>query len=52
MLLLKPDEIPNPTRMVLDKIDPPVIVILGGTAAVAQGVEDELNRSYPIWAAE
>lgn len=46
------DELPDQVLAELDRISPDQVFILGGTAAVSQDVEDELNLSYPGWATD
>lgn len=43
------DEVPDEIADELDRISPNQVFILGGTNAVSQDVEDELNLSYPRW---
>jgi putative cell wall-binding protein/subtilisin family serine protease len=46
------DELPDQVLAELDRISPDQVFVLGGTAAVSQDVEDELNQSYPEWATD
>lgn len=46
ILLVRQDEIPDITATVLAEIDPGNIVVLGGTNAVSDGVETELEDEY------
>lgn len=50
VLLTKPGALPASTLAELNRLDPDRVVILGGTGAVSQAVEDELNEYYPGWA--
>ncbi|MGB5936892.1 MAG: cell wall-binding repeat-containing protein, partial [Ornithinimicrobium sp.] len=45
VLLVKSNKIPQITQTTIDAINPADIIILGGTGAVQQSVEDELNAS-------
>lgn len=49
VLLTKPDQLPSATLAELDRLSPERVVILGGTNAVSQQVEDRLNEEYPGW---
>ena len=49
VLLTKPDQLPSATLAELDRLSPERVVILGGTNAVSQDVEDRLNEEYPGW---
>jgi putative cell wall-binding protein len=48
ILLVTRDGVPDPTRRALDAIAPERIVILGGAAAVGEGVAHELGRRAPL----
>lgn len=50
VLLTKQGSLPGSTLAELNRLDPDRVVILGGTAAVSQAVEDQLNEYYPGWA--
>ena len=52
MLLTRPDEVPSATMGALDRVSPQAITILGGTAAVQDGVAAELDALLPAWADE
>lgn len=43
VLLVQHDTIPAPTKTELDRLQPPRIVIVGGTAVVSAGVETQLD---------
>ncbi len=49
VLLTKPDQLPSATLAELERLSPERVVILGGTNAVSQDVEDRLNEEYPGW---
>ncbi|WP_158068377.1 cell wall-binding repeat-containing protein [Serinicoccus sp. CNJ-927] len=49
VLLTKPDQLPSATLAELERLSPERVVILGGTKAVSQDVEDRLNEEYPGW---
>lgn len=49
VLLTKPESLTGATLEELHRLDPERVVILGGTVAVSQAVEDELNEYYPGW---
>ncbi len=49
VLLTKPGELPDATLAELERLSPERVVILGGTNAVSQDVEDALNDYYPDW---
>ncbi|WP_010149081.1 cell wall-binding repeat-containing protein [Serinicoccus profundi] len=49
VLLTKPNQLPSATLAELDRLSPERVVILGGTNAVSQQVEDRLNEEYPGW---
>ncbi|ANS78592.1 N-acetylmuramoyl-L-alanine amidase [Serinicoccus hydrothermalis] len=49
VLLTKPGQLPSATLAELDRLSPERVVILGGTNAVSQTVEDRLNEEYPGW---
>ena len=49
VLITRPDRLPNAIVAELDRLSPERVVIVGGTGAVSQSVEDELNELYPGW---
>lgn len=49
VLITRQDRLPQVILDELDRLSPERVVILGGTAAVSQDVEDKLNESYPGW---
>lgn len=48
VLLVARDAVPTATREELQRLAPQRIVLLGGTAAVSAGVEEELGRHAPV----
>ncbi len=52
LTLSKPTDVPDEVMAELDRISPAFVGVLGGTGALNQAVEDELNASFPAWAAE
>lgn len=42
VLLVRPDEVPDSTRLLLERMMPNNIVLVGGTSAISVAVEDEL----------
>jgi putative cell wall-binding protein len=49
VLLTRPTDVPDVVMTELtDHLAPERLVILGGTAAVSQNVEDELNEVFPF----
>lgn len=51
-LLSTPSDVPDVVMEELDRVSPAYVGLLGGRAALSQDVEDELNASFPAWAAE
>ncbi|MFK5691239.1 cell wall-binding repeat-containing protein [Ornithinimicrobium sp. LYQ92] len=49
VLLTRQGDLPGPTLAELERLSPERVVILGGTTAVSQDVEDMLNEYYPGW---
>ncbi|WP_192796638.1 cell wall-binding repeat-containing protein [Serinicoccus kebangsaanensis] len=49
VLLTKPGSIPPETMAELDRLSPEQVVILGGEAAVSDGVQELLDDAYPGW---
>lgn len=49
VLLTRPGSLPQATLNELHRLSPERVVILGGTVAVSQAVEDTLNEHYPSW---
>lgn len=47
MLLTRQDGLPGPTRAALAALDPDYVVVLGGTAAVSENVEQALAQYVP-----
>ncbi len=47
MLLTKTDEMPDAVMDALEDMDPERLTVLGGTGAVSQAVEDELDAAFP-----
>ena len=43
VLLVEPDSLPQETLAALDEVDPSEVIIVGGTAAVSQGVQDAIE---------
>jgi putative cell wall-binding protein/subtilisin family serine protease len=52
LVLSKPTDVPDVVMAELDRLSPAFVGVLGGTTALSQDVEDELNASFPAWAAE
>ncbi|WP_462417713.1 immune inhibitor A domain-containing protein [Kytococcus sp. Marseille-QA3725] len=49
LVLTRTDRLPEASRAALDSVSPQNVAIIGGTAAVAQSVEDQLNEMLPSW---
>ncbi|WP_161958366.1 cell wall-binding repeat-containing protein [Ornithinimicrobium cavernae] len=49
VLISKTEQVPQAIWAELDRLSPERVVIVGGTAAISQEVEDELNKRYPGW---
>ena len=49
VLITRQDKLPNAIVAELDRLSPERVVIVGGTNAVSQSVEDKLNELYPGW---
>ncbi|WP_165700184.1 cell wall-binding repeat-containing protein [Ornithinimicrobium ciconiae] len=49
VLITRQDKLPNSIVAELNRLSPERVVIVGGTGAVSQGVEDRLNELYPGW---
>ena len=49
LLLTRPDRLPAVTETQLNETSPEHMVIVGGTAAVAQSIEDQLNELVGGW---
>ncbi|MBA2695634.1 MAG: cell wall-binding repeat-containing protein, partial [Actinobacteria bacterium] len=47
VLLTHPDELPQVTRIELQRLRPDTVILVGGTAAVSGPVEDELRAAAP-----
>jgi len=43
------NDVPDVVMNELDRLSPDEVTIVGGTAALSDTVEDELNGSYPTW---
>ncbi|GAA1140489.1 cell wall-binding repeat-containing protein [Ornithinicoccus hortensis] len=48
VLLTRPTDVPESISTKLDELSPERLVILGGTSAVSQDVEDALNEVFPF----
>lgn len=49
VLLTRQGDLPGPTLAELERLSPERVVILGGTTAVSEKVEETLNEYYPGW---
>ena len=49
LLLTRPDRLPAVTETQLNETSPEHMVIVGGTAAVAQSIQDQLNELVGGW---
>lgn len=49
VLITRPDMVPSVIVGELNRLSPERVVIVGGTTAISQAVEDQLNDLYPGW---
>ncbi|MGB7447959.1 MAG: cell wall-binding repeat-containing protein [Ornithinimicrobium sp.] len=49
LLLARSSRIPDPVMHELARLSPAQLTLLGGTASLSAGVEDQANASYPAW---